>query len=87
LSIKISQSHPDILNSIKDSGIEKMEIYRTIKRHFRIMKQTMIPVYKKTLVLCRIQKVQVWKQLLREISSGLTLYKTMEKAGINEKYS
>jgi L-rhamnose mutarotase len=56
---------PEVLKSIKDSGIEKMEIYRTGNRLFMIMETTEdFSFEKKAAADMANAKVQEWENLM-----------------------
>ena len=59
------QVWPEIINSIKDSGIEKMEIFRTGARLFMIMEvNETFSFDNKATADAKNPKVQEWEQLM-----------------------
>ena len=71
---------PEILKSIKDSGIEQMEIYRTGNRLFMIIKALEnFSFEKKSAADAANEKVQEWEQLMWKYQQALPGSKPGEK--------
>lgn len=71
---------PEILKSIKDSGIEQMEIYRTGNRLFMIIKASEnFSFEKKSAADAVNEKVQEWEQLMWKYQQALPGSKPGEK--------
>lgn len=71
---------PEILKSIKDSGIKQMEIYRTGNRLFMIMETNDdFSFEKKTAADTADDKVQQWEQLMWKYQQALPDSKPGEK--------
>ncbi len=63
---------PEILQSIKDSGIEKLEIYRVHNRLFMIMEtDSTFSFDRKTQMDASNNKVQEWEELMWKYQQGL----------------
>ena len=63
---------PEILKSIKDSGIEQMQIYRTGNRLFMIMEtKDDFSFEKKAAMDITNEKVQQWEQLMWKYQQAL----------------
>ncbi|MBS1947265.1 MAG: L-rhamnose mutarotase [Bacteroidetes bacterium] len=74
------QVWPEIIKSIKDSGIESMSIYRTGNRLFMIISATdRFSFEKKSAADATNQKVQEWEQLMWKFQSPLPWAKEGEK--------
>jgi len=77
---------PEILMSIKESGIEQMEIYRTGNRLFMIMEtKNDFSFDKKAHMDADNDKVQQWEQLMWKYQQALPLAKPGEKWVLMEK--
>ena len=77
---------PEILKSIKDAGIEKMEIYRTGNRLFMIMEtKDDFSFEKKAAMDTANEKVQQWEQLMWKYQQAITGSKPGEKWRLMEK--
>jgi L-rhamnose mutarotase len=71
---------PEILNSIKDSGIQHMEIYRTGNRLFMIMETSdEFSFEKKTTMDMNNSKVQQWEELMWKYQQALPHARPGEK--------
>ena len=71
---------PEILKSIKDSGIEQMQIYRTGNRLFMIMETTDDFSFEKKSAMDAVNdKVQEWEQLMWKYQQALPGSKPSEK--------
>src|SRR5688500_16143879 len=71
---------PEILTSIKESGIEHMEIYRTGNRLFMIMEvNDAFSFQRKTLMDATNSHVQTWEILMWKYQQPLPLAKPGEK--------
>ena len=71
---------PEILKSIKDSGIEQMQIYRTGNRLFMIMETTDDFSFEKKSAMDAVNdKVQEWEQLMWKYQQALPGSKPGEK--------
>jgi L-rhamnose mutarotase len=71
---------PEVLKSIKDSGIEKMEIYRTGNRLFMIMETTEdFSFEKKAAADMANAKVQEWENLMWKYQQPLPVAAEGEK--------
>ena len=71
---------PEILKSIKDAGIEQMEIYRTGNRLFMIMEvNDSFSFEKKTKADTGNDKVQEWEQLMWKYQQAIPGSKPGEK--------
>jgi L-rhamnose mutarotase len=63
---------PEILKSIKDAGIEQMEIYRTGNRLFMIMEvNDQFSFEKKAIADAANDKVKEWEELMWKYQQGL----------------
>ncbi len=70
----------EILKSIKDSGIETMQIYRLHTRMFMILDTTDdFSFEKKALMDAANEKVQVWENLMWQYQLALPIAKAGEK--------
>jgi L-rhamnose mutarotase len=77
---------PEIIQSIKGSGIEKMEIYRTGNRLFMIMEtDNNFSFKKKAAADSANQKVQEWEQLMWKYQQALPGSKQGEKWKLMDK--
>lgn len=77
---------PEILKSIKDSGIESMEIYRLANRLFMIMEvNASFSFEKKSKADAGNPKVQEWEQLMWKYQQALPFAKPGEKWMLMEK--
>jgi L-rhamnose mutarotase len=77
---------PEILKSIKDAGIEKMEIYRTGNRLFMIMEvNAAFSFEKKSSADAASDIVQQWEKLMWKYQQPLPGSKPGEKWIIMEK--
>ena len=77
---------PEILQSIKAAGIEKMEIYRTGNRLFMIMETNdSFSFEKKAKADEANQKVQEWEMLMWKYQQALPQAKPGEKWMLMEK--
>jgi L-rhamnose mutarotase len=71
---------PEIIKSIKEAGIEQMEIYRTGNRLFMIMEvNDDFSFEKKAIADAANEKVQQWEQLMWKYQQGLPMSKPGEK--------
>ena len=71
---------PEIIKSIKDAGIEQMEIYRTGNRLFMLMEvNDDFSFEKKAIADAANDKVQQWEQLMWKYQQGLPMSKPGEK--------
>ena len=71
---------PEIIKSIKDAGIEQMEIYRTGNRLFMIMEvNDDFSFEKKAISDAADDKVQQWEQLMWKYQQSLPMSKPGEK--------
>ena len=71
---------PEILQSIKESGIEHMDIYRTGNRLFMIMEvNEQFSFERKAAADAANEKVQEWETLMRKYQQGLPGSKPGEK--------
>lgn len=71
---------PEIIKSIKDAGIENMEIYRLANRLFMIMEVTdEFSFEKKAAADAANSKVQEWEQLMWQYQQALPNAKPGEK--------
>lgn len=71
---------PEILSSIKDAGIEKMEIYRTGNRLFMILETSDdFSFERKGEVDQNNARVQQWEELMWKYQQGLPSAKPGEK--------
>ena len=71
---------PEILKSIKDAGIESMQIYRLHTRMFMIIDTIDdFSFDKKALMDASNEKVQVWENLMWEYQQALPMAKEGEK--------
>jgi len=74
------QVWPEILQSITDSGIEQMEIYRVGNRLFMIMQvNETFDFAKKAIADTTSEKVQEWEQMLWKYQQALPVAKPGEK--------
>jgi len=77
---------PEILKSIKESGIEQMEIYRTNNRLFMIMEtKDDFSFKKKGAMDSANEKVQQWEELMWKYQQALPTAKPGEKWVLMEK--
>lgn len=77
---------PEILASIKNAGIEQMEIYRTGNRLFMIINATdEFSFEKKSVADAANEKVQEWEQLMWKYQQSLPGSKPGEKWILMEK--
>jgi L-rhamnose mutarotase len=77
---------PEILESIRDSGIESMEIYRTGNRLFMIIEAgNEFTFEKKSLADQANPKVQQWEQLMWKYQQALPGSQPGEKWRLMEK--
>ncbi|MBK5271814.1 MAG: L-rhamnose mutarotase [Bacteroidia bacterium] len=77
---------PEILKSIKDSGIEQMEIYRTGNRLFMIMEtKNDFSFEKKAQMDADNDKVQQWEQLMWKYQQALPTAMPGEKWVLMDK--
>jgi L-rhamnose mutarotase len=77
---------PEILKSIKDSGIESMEIYRAGNRLFMIMEvNSLFSFDQKAKADAGNAKVQEWEQLMWKYQQALPFAKPGEKWVLMEK--
>jgi L-rhamnose mutarotase len=77
---------PEILQSIKEAGIEQMEIYRTGNRLFMIMEvNNNFNFEKKTKADAADEKVQEWEKLMWKYQQALPGAKPGEKWILMEK--
>jgi L-rhamnose mutarotase len=77
---------PEILKSIKDSGIEEMEIYRTGNRLFMIMEvNDTFSFEKKSRADAVNDKVQEWEMLMWKYQQALPAAKPGEKWKVMDK--
>jgi len=80
------QVWPEILASIKEAGIEQMEIYRTGNRLFMIMEtDDHFNFEKKAKADAVNDKVQQWEELMWKYQQGLPGAKPGEKWVLMEK--
>ena len=71
---------PEIIQSIKEAGIEQMEIYRVSNRLFMIMEVTdSFSFEKKAVADASSEKVQQWENLMWKYQQGLPSAKPGEK--------
>ena len=71
---------PEILKSIKDAGIESMQIFRLHTRMFMIIDTTDdFSFEKKALMDASNEKVQIWENLMWEYQQALPMAKEGEK--------
>ena len=71
---------PEIIKSIKDSGIEFLDIYRTGNRMFMIIEaDENFSFEKKSSMDARNPKVQEWENLMWKFQQALPWAKTGEK--------
>jgi L-rhamnose mutarotase len=77
---------PEILESIKDAGIEEMEIYRTGNRLFMIMETNDSFNFENKARADRTnEKVQQWEELMWKYQQALPTAKPGEKWVLMEK--
>jgi L-rhamnose mutarotase len=77
---------PEIIKSIRDSGIESMEIYRVSNRLFMIMETTdSFSFQRKSLLDIASVKVQQWELLMWKYQQALPTAKPGEKWMLMEK--
>lgn len=77
---------PEILKSIRDAGIERMEIYRTGNRLFMIMEvSTTFSFEKKATADAASDIVQQWEKLMWKYQQALPGSKPGEKWVLMEK--
>ena len=71
---------PEIIKSIKEAGIEQMEIYRTGNRLFMIMEvNDEFSFEKKAMADAANVKIQQWEQLMWKYQQSLPMSKPGEK--------
>ena len=71
---------PEIIKSIKDAGIEVLDIYRTGNRMFMIIEAgDNFSFEKKSAMDATITKVQEWENLMWKFQQALPWAKTSEK--------
>ena len=71
---------PEILKSIKDSGVESMQIYRIHTRMFMIMETIDdFSFEKKALMDTSNEKVQIWENLMWQYQQAFPMAKEGEK--------
>ena len=71
---------PEILKSIKDAGIESMQIFRLLTRMFMIIDTIDdFSFEKKALMDASNEKVQVWENLMWKYQQALPMAKEGEK--------
>lgn len=74
------QVWPEIIKSIKDSGIEVLDIYRTGNRMFMIIEANDdFSLEKKAAMDASNNKVQAWEKLMWKFQQALPWAKTGEK--------
>ena len=77
---------PEILTSIKDAGIEKMEIYRISNRLFMIMETNDDFTFERKAAMDRAnEKVQEWEELMGKLQQPLPGSKQGEKWKLMDK--
>jgi L-rhamnose mutarotase len=77
---------PEIIKSIRDSGIEHMEIYRVSNRLFMIMETTdSFRLERKALLDLASVKVQQWELLMWKYQQALPTARPGEKWMLMEK--
>ncbi|MCO6498324.1 MAG: L-rhamnose mutarotase [Chitinophagaceae bacterium] len=77
---------PEIIASIKDSGIEKMQIYRTGNRLFMIMETTDdFSFERKAAMDAANTKAQEWEELMWKFQQPLPFAKEGEKWVLMDK--
>jgi len=77
---------PEIIASIKDAGIEQMEIYRTGTRLFMVMEvNAHFSFEKKAKADAGNEKVQQWENLMWKYQQALPMAKPGEKWMIMDK--
>jgi len=77
---------PNIIKSIKDSGIEVLDIYRTGNRMFMIIEANDDFSFEKKAVMDKSNpKVQEWEELMWKFQQALPWAKTGEKWIVMEK--
>jgi L-rhamnose mutarotase len=77
---------PEILKSIKDSGIELMQIYRLHTRMFMIIETNDDFSFEKKAVMdASNENVQAWEQLMWQFQRALPMAKEGEKWIIMDK--
>jgi L-rhamnose mutarotase len=80
------QVWPEIIESIRSSGIEQLEIYRIENRLFMIMDTNeTFSLEAKSLADANNEKVQEWEQLMWQYQQALPLAKAGEKWRIMNK--
>lgn len=80
------QVWPEILNSIRETGIEQLEIYRTTNRLFMIMEvNDDFSFEKKSAMDAKNAKVQEWETLMWEYQQALPTAKPGEKWMLMDK--
>jgi L-rhamnose mutarotase len=71
---------PEIISSIKDSGIMQMEIYRVANRLFMIIEaEDSFTFERKAVMDLASTKVQQWEQLMWKYQQGFSFAKPGEK--------
>jgi L-rhamnose mutarotase len=77
---------PEIVKSIKDSGIQQMEIYRVNNRLFMIMETSDdFSFERKAAMDASNKKVQEWEELMWKYQQAMPGSKTGEKWRLMEK--
>jgi len=77
---------PEILKSIKDAGIQQMEIYRISNRLFMIMETNDDFTFEQKAKMDEAnKKVQEWERLMWKYQQGLPFAKPGEKWVLMEK--
>lgn len=77
---------PEIIESIRDSGIENMQIYRFLNRLFMIMEvNETFSFNKKALADAENEKVQQWEELMWKYQQSVPGSKPGEKWVIMDK--
>ena len=77
---------PEIIASIKESGIEKLEIYRVSNRLFMIMEASAnFSFENKALMDAKNDIVQQWEQTMWEYQQALPIAKAGEKWVLMQK--
>jgi len=80
------QVWPEIISSIKNSGIEKMEIYRVSNRLFMIMEtDDNFSFHKKAMKDATNEAVQRWETLMWKYQQALPFAKEDEKWVLMDK--
>jgi L-rhamnose mutarotase len=80
------QVWPEILDSLKDSGIQQMQIYRVNNRLFMVIETNdEFTFERKAKMDAANKKVQEWEQLMSRYQEALPGSKTGEKWRLMEK--